>query len=83
LERELITVCGEHLAGQKVPRSIDFEGELPRLRTGNLSKDVLRDSYWSDQASRILYFPGRTPGSSAQFCPPGLPGGVTHGPEWP
>ena len=33
---ELIAYCGQHLARQKVPRSIDFEAELPRLPTGKL-----------------------------------------------
>ena len=33
---ELIAFCGSHLARQKVPRSIDFAAELPRLPTGKL-----------------------------------------------
>ena len=33
------------LAGFKVPRSIDFEAELPRLPTGKLYKRMLRDRY--------------------------------------
>jgi long-chain acyl-CoA synthetase len=37
-----------------VPRSIDFEAELPRLPTGKLYKRLLRDRYWGDKASRIL-----------------------------
>src|SRR5262249_19111178 len=35
---ELIAFCVKHLARQKVPRSIDFEAELPRLPTGKLYK---------------------------------------------
>jgi hypothetical protein len=31
LVEELIAFCGAHLSRQKVPRSIDFEDELPRL----------------------------------------------------
>ena len=35
------------LGSQKVPRSIDFEAELPRLPTGKLYKRLLRDrSAW-------------------------------------
>ena len=54
LERELITFCGQHLARQKCPRSIDFEAELPRLPTGKLYKRVLRDRYWGNKESRIV-----------------------------
>ena len=42
------------LSRQKVPRSIDFEAELPRLPTGKLYKRLLRDRYWGDKTSRIL-----------------------------
>ncbi len=51
---ELLTFCSEHLSRQKVPRSIDYEDELPRLPTGKLYKRALRDRYWGDGANRIL-----------------------------
>jgi long-chain acyl-CoA synthetase len=54
LEKELIAFCGEHLSRQKVPRSIDFTDELPRLPTGKLYKKGLRDKYWGGHKSRIL-----------------------------
>ena len=54
LAEELIAFCGAHLSRQKVPRSIDFADELPRLPTGKLYKKVLRDKYWGDRKSRIL-----------------------------
>jgi long-chain acyl-CoA synthetase len=54
LEKELIAFCGEHLSRQKVPRSIDFTDELPRLPTGKLYKKGLRDKYWAGHKSRIL-----------------------------
>jgi long-chain acyl-CoA synthetase len=54
LAQELISFCGESLSRQKVPRSIDFETELPRLPTGKLYKRLLRDRYWGDRTSRIL-----------------------------
>ncbi|MCP4084551.1 MAG: acyl-CoA synthetase [Actinomycetia bacterium] len=44
----------EHLANYKVPRSIDFEAELPRLETGKLYKRLLRDRYWGNKDSRIV-----------------------------
>ena len=54
VSEELIAFCGQHLARQKVPRSIDFEAELPRLPTGKLYKRLLRDRYWGNKTSRIV-----------------------------
>jgi long-chain acyl-CoA synthetase len=54
LAEELIAFCSQSLSRQKVPRSIDFEKELPRLPTGKLYKRLLRDRYWGDKASRIV-----------------------------
>ncbi len=51
---ELLAFCSQHLARQKVPRSIDFEAELPRLPTGKLYKRLLRDRYWGNKTSRIV-----------------------------
>jgi long-chain acyl-CoA synthetase len=51
---ELVEFCKQHLARQKVPRSIDFEPELPRLPTGKLYKRLLRDRYWGNKTSRIV-----------------------------
>jgi long-chain acyl-CoA synthetase len=52
--QELIAFCGQSLSRQKVPRSIDFEDELPRLPTGKLYKRLLRDKYWGNSATRIV-----------------------------
>ena len=54
LAAELIAYSRQHLAGYKVPRSIDFEEELPRLPTGKLYKRLLRDRYWGKRNSRIV-----------------------------
>jgi long-chain acyl-CoA synthetase len=54
LAEELIAFCSKALSRQKVPRSIDFETELPRLPTGKLYKRLLRDRYWGDKRSRIV-----------------------------
>jgi long-chain acyl-CoA synthetase len=54
LAAELILFCSQSLSRQKVPRSIDFEDELPRLPTGKLYKRLLRDRYWGNKTSRIL-----------------------------
>ena len=52
-EADLIAFCRQHLAHLKCPRSIDFEREFPRLPTGKLYKQPLRDRYWQGRASRI------------------------------
>jgi len=54
LADELIAFCSQSLSRQKVPRSIDFEAELPRLPTGKLYKRLLRDRYWGNKTSRIV-----------------------------
>ena len=54
LAEELIAFCAQSLSRQKVPRSIDFEAELPRLPTGKLYKRLLRDRYWGNKTSRIV-----------------------------
>jgi long-chain acyl-CoA synthetase len=54
LAEELIAFCAQHLSRQKVPRSVDFEAELPRLPTGKLYKRLLRDRYWGNKTSRIV-----------------------------
>ena len=54
LAEALLDWCREDLAHYKVPRSIDFIAELPRLPTGKLYKRILRDRYRGKQDSRIV-----------------------------
>jgi long-chain acyl-CoA synthetase len=54
LREQLLDHCRTHLSRQKVPRSIDFEAELPRLPTGKLYKRLLRDRYWGTGTSKIV-----------------------------
>ena len=54
LGRGLIEYVKEHIAGYKVPRSVDFRSELPRLPTGKLYKRILRDEYWGAKDSKIV-----------------------------
>ena len=54
LREQLLDHCRAHLSRQKVPRSIDFEAELPRLPTGKLYKRLLRDRYWGTGTSKIV-----------------------------
>ncbi len=51
---ELIAFCRENLAHPKCPRTIDFEAQLPRLPTGKLYKQPLRERYWKGRNSRIM-----------------------------
>ena len=54
LTEELLAFCAAHLSRQKIPRSIDYEAELPRLPTGKLYKRLLRDRYWGEGVNRIV-----------------------------
>jgi long-chain acyl-CoA synthetase len=53
LEAELLLFARGRLAGFKVPRSVDFEAELPRHPTGKLYTRLLRDRYWPDPAGAV------------------------------
>jgi long-chain acyl-CoA synthetase len=53
LERAILAFARERLAGYKVPRSIDFERELPRTPAGKLAVRRLRDPYWEGRERRI------------------------------
>jgi long-chain acyl-CoA synthetase len=54
LTTELLAYCESALARFKMPRSIDYATELPRLPTGKLYKRLLRDRYWGKKDSRIV-----------------------------
>jgi long-chain acyl-CoA synthetase len=53
LEADLLQFARQQLAGFKVPRSVDFEAELPRHPTGKLYTRLLRDKYWQDRATAV------------------------------
>ncbi len=53
LEADILHFARQHLAGFKVPRSVDFEEHLPRHPTGKLYTRLLRDKYWADRASAV------------------------------
>ncbi|MFP5255437.1 MAG: AMP-binding protein [Acidimicrobiia bacterium] len=46
LEADLLGFARQRLAGFKVPRSVDFEDQLPRHPTGKLYTRLLRARYW-------------------------------------
>ncbi len=54
LGAEILAYAQDKLAHYKIPRSIDFEAELPRLETGKLYKRLLKDRYWGNKNSRIV-----------------------------
>lgn len=53
LEADILAFARQHLAGYKVPRSVDVEDELPRHPTGKLYTRLLRDRYWQDRSASI------------------------------
>jgi len=52
-EAEIITFAREHLAGYKLPKSVDFSDVLPRNPSGKLLKRELREPYWAGVERRI------------------------------
>jgi long-chain acyl-CoA synthetase len=53
LASEILAFARERLAGYKVPRSLDFEDELPRDTSGKLYIRRLRDRYWQGRERSI------------------------------
>jgi long-chain acyl-CoA synthetase len=53
LAADILDLGRRHLAGYKVPRSIDFVDQLPRDPTGKLRIRMLRDPYWKDRDRKI------------------------------
>ncbi len=52
-EERLITFAREHLAGYKLPKSVDFADELPRNPSGKLLKREIRAPYWEGANRQI------------------------------
>jgi acyl-CoA synthetase (AMP-forming)/AMP-acid ligase II len=50
---EITAFAREHLASYKVPRSVDFTGELPRTGSGKLLKRQLRAPYWAGRTAQV------------------------------
>ncbi|MGW8321213.1 MAG: class I adenylate-forming enzyme family protein [Thermodesulfobacteriota bacterium] len=50
---EIIRYCREHLAGYKIPRSVDFVDELPKTDTGKILKKIIKAPYWKDREVKI------------------------------
>ena len=50
----LIGFCRDRLAHYKCPRSVDFTADLPRLPTGKLAKQRIRERYWAGHTTRVV-----------------------------
>lgn len=50
---EIIAFCGEHLAGYKKPKNVDFADELPVSGYGKVLRREVRDRYWEGQGRSI------------------------------
>ena len=53
LAKELIAFAKQHLAGFKVPRSIDFADEIPRSEAGKVQRRQVRAPYWAGRVKQI------------------------------
>lgn len=50
---DLMDHCRRHLAGFKVPKSVEFRDELPKGGTGKILKRVLREKYWAGRERQV------------------------------
>lgn len=51
--KAVIDFCGEHMAGYKKPKAVDFVNELPVSGYGKILRREVRDAYWQGHSSRI------------------------------
>jgi len=51
--KDVIDFCGEHMAGYKKPKAVDFVDELPVSGYGKILRREVREKYWDGHASRI------------------------------
>jgi long-chain acyl-CoA synthetase len=52
-DKDVITFCGEHMAGYKKPKAVDFVDALPVSGYGKILRREVRDAYWQGHDSRI------------------------------
>lgn len=52
-DREVVDFCGEHMAGYKKPKAVDFVSELPVSGYGKILRREVRDAYWQGHSGRI------------------------------
>jgi long-chain acyl-CoA synthetase len=51
--QEVIAFCGEHMAGYKKPKAVDFVEELPVSGYGKILRREVREAYWVGHEGRI------------------------------
>ncbi|MGH9431255.1 MAG: fatty acid--CoA ligase [Terriglobia bacterium] len=52
-EEEILCYCRKHLAGFKVPQSVEFRDYLPKGGTGKILKRTLREPYWAGHDRKV------------------------------
>ena len=52
-ETNMLDHCRNHLAGFKVPKSVEFFPSLPKGGTGKIQKKLLREPYWAGRERRV------------------------------
>ncbi len=52
-EDEILAFAREHLAGFKIPKSVDFIDEIPRNPTGKMLKKELRAPFWEGRERNV------------------------------
>jgi fatty-acyl-CoA synthase len=50
---EMLAHCRRHLAGFKIPSSVEFRESLPKTGTGKITKHELREPYWRGYEKRV------------------------------
>jgi len=53
LKKEIIDFVRPHLAGFKVPRSIDFVDEFAEIGGGKIQRKKVREPFWEGRAVKI------------------------------
>jgi long-chain acyl-CoA synthetase len=43
----------QHLSGFKVPKTVQFQSDLPREDSGKIFKRKLREPFWANRTTRI------------------------------
>ena len=51
--RAVIDFCGQHMAGYKKPKAVDFVEALPVSGYGKILRREVRDAYWEGHSGRI------------------------------
>lgn len=50
---QIVSHCRNALPSYKVPRSVDFDDDLPRTETGKLARRTIRQRYWIGRGRRL------------------------------